>query len=198
MSDDDRHVDICTSLLLRMVMMMMAVMRMIAERFLQLLMLAAYRNAVDVNRYRHDKTRRFPAVAGRRRPASAGLVAGTPADRSRQQRAATAALHHAGLDSLPLGTPVLEPYLDLDLAEAQLTRDHRPLGQGQVLLAVELLLQLEQLVASERRPSSPMSAARTRGPGGREGRRRLGRVVRRVARRRAVHVDDAVGPALDV
>jgi len=206
MPDDDGHVHARPSLLLRMVVM--TVMRVMAERFLQLLMLAAYRDAVDVNRYRHDNTRRFPAVAGRRRPAAAaaGVVAGSPADAARQQRAGTGALHDAGLDSLPLGAPVLEPDLHLDLAEAQLARDHRALGQRQVLLAVELLLELEQLVARERRPPSPVPAApRTRGSGRRDGRRRLrGPVVRRATRRRrrrTVHVDDAAvgrGPTLDV
>ena len=60
MSDDEWHVYASTSLLLLLLWMrlMMTVMRMsvLAERFLQLLMLAAYRNAVDVYRYRHNKT----------------------------------------------------------------------------------------------------------------------------------------------
>ena len=141
MSDDDWHVH-TTSLLL---WMMMTLMLMLAERFLQLLMLAAYRNAVDVHRYWHHKSRRFPAVALHRRPdaASAHRVAGAPAHTARQQRAATATLNHPGLDALPLGTPVLKPDLDLYLAETQLTRDHGALGQRQILLAVELLLQLQ-------------------------------------------------------
>jgi len=125
MSDDDRHVHTSTSLLLWMVTLML----MLPERFLQLLMLAAYRDAVDVHRYWHHKSRRFPAVARHRCPDTAGRVAGAPTDAARQQRAATAALNHPGLDALPLGSAVLEPDLDLYLAETQLARDHGALGQ---------------------------------------------------------------------
>jgi len=101
-------------------------------------------------------------------------------------------MHHPGFDALPLGSSVLEPDLDLYLAEAQLTRDHRALGQRQVFLAVELFLQLKQLVAGERRAAPSMSAAaRTRtcrrGLGGRHG---LG-VIQRVILM-TVNVDDAV------
>jgi len=132
MSDNEWHVYTSTSLLLMMLVRvrLMTVMRMtmLTERFLQLLVLAAYCDAVDVHRYGHDKTRRFPAVARYRRPDTAGKVAGSPAD-SRQQRATTAALHHTSLDPLPLGSPVLKPDLDLDFAETQLTCDHRALGQ---------------------------------------------------------------------
>jgi len=206
MSDDDWHVYTGTTLLLLLLLrMMMTVMRMslLAKRFLQLLVLAAYRDAIDVHRYRHDEPRRFPVVARRRSPATASAGKIAPADPARQQRAAAAAaLHHPGLDALPLGSPVLKPDLDLDLAETQLTRDHRALGQRQVLLAVKLLLQLEQLIAGERRTSSPMSpaaAAETRGRSGRrQGRHRLG--LRRVIGR-DVYVDNAVvgrGPTLDV
>jgi len=128
MPDDDWHVHTSTSLLLRM---MMTLMLMLTERLLQLLMLAAYRDAVDVHRYWHHKSRRFSAVASHRCPdtASAGRVAGASTDAARQERAATAALNHPGLDALPLGSAVLEPDLDLHLAETQLTRDHRAFGQ---------------------------------------------------------------------
>jgi len=126
-------------------------------------MLAAYRNAIDVHWYRHDKTRCLPVVARHGGAAAASAVklrAGAPADSaSGQQRAAATTLHHAGLHALPLGSTVLKPDFDLDLAEAQLAGDHRALGQRQILLAVELLLELEQLVAGERRASSSMSAA---------------------------------------
>lgn len=52
-------------------------------------------------------------------------------------------------DALPLGPAVLEPDLHLDLGELQGVRDLRPLRQGQVLLGMELLLELEQLLARE-------------------------------------------------
>jgi len=89
MSHDDWHVYTSTSLLL-LSMMMLTVMRMsvmLAQRFLELLMLAAYCNAVDVYRYWYDKPRRFPAVVRRRRPDAAcraGVVAGAAADSARQ------------------------------------------------------------------------------------------------------------------
>ncbi|MEE6527049.1 hypothetical protein FKM82_028104 [Ascaphus truei] len=60
------------------------------------------------------------------------------------------------LDSLPLGSAVLEPDFDLDLAELQGVGYLGPLGEGQVLLAVELLLQLQELLAGERRPPPPV------------------------------------------
>ena len=110
------------------------------------------------------------------------------------QRAAPspAAVYHAGLDALPLGAPVLKPDLDLYLAEAQLAGDHRALGQRQVLLAVELLLQFEQLVAGERRAAPTVAAARRdRGSARRRRQARRGLGVRRWRARRTVHVDDA-------
>lgn len=59
----------------------------------------------------------------------------------------------AGLDPLPLGAPVLEPDLHLHLAQLERVRDVRALRERQVLLAEELLLQLQQLLAGESRPS---------------------------------------------
>ncbi len=50
---------------------------------------------------------------------------------------------HAGLHALPLGAAVLEPDLDLDLAEPQRMGDLRALGEAEVLLGVKLLFQLE-------------------------------------------------------
>jgi len=48
---------------------------------------------------------------------------------------------------LPLHAPVLEPDLDLPLREAQGVRDLDPAAAGQVAVEVELLLQLQRLVA---------------------------------------------------
>lgn len=69
----------------------------------------------------------------------------------------------SGLDALPLGAAVLEPDLHLHLAELERVRDLRALGERQVLLAVELLLQLEQLLAGERGPSAAALARRAAG-----------------------------------
>jgi len=99
--------------------------------------LTARGDTVDVDRYRHDQAR----------------STGVPVAR----RSSVAVEQHARLDALPLGPAVLEPDLDLDLAEAQLARDRRALGERQVLLAGELSFELHQLVAAERRPSPPPS-----------------------------------------
>ena len=56
-----------------------------------------------------------------------------------------------GILLLPLGAPVLKPDLDLDLGEAQLQRDLRPLRQRQVLLPVKLAFQLRQLTHANTR-----------------------------------------------
>lgn len=64
-----------------------------------------------------------------------------------------------GLDPFPLGAPVLEPDLHLNLAQLERMRDLGALGQRQVLLAVELLLQLQQLLAGERGAPPPVLAA---------------------------------------
>ena len=65
----------------------------------------------------------------------------------------------SGFDPFPLGAPVLEPDLHLHLAQLERMRDLRALGERQVLLAVELLLQLQQLLAGERRPPPPVLPA---------------------------------------
>ena len=81
---------------------------------------------------------------------------------------------YPGLDSLPLGSPVLEPDLDLHLGQPEVVSYLGPLGQTQILLAVELLtrsrgqtsdliltltltdlLQLQELLAGEGRPPPP-------------------------------------------
>jgi len=62
-SNNDWHVYTGTSLLLLGVVMTVMRMSLLAERFLQLLMLTTYCNAIDVHRYRHHKTRSFPAAA---------------------------------------------------------------------------------------------------------------------------------------
>jgi len=60
---------------------------------------------------------------------------------------------------LPLHPPVLEPDLDLSLGETELVRDLDASPAGEVAVEVELLLQLERLVASVRRTSSLAVAA---------------------------------------
>ena len=59
------------------------------------------------------------------------------------------------LHPLPLGPPVLEPDLHLDLTQPQVVSYLRSLRQAEVLLAVELLLQLQQLLAGEGCPPPP-------------------------------------------
>jgi len=60
---------------------------------------------------------------------------------------------------LPLHPPVLEPDLDLSLGETELVRDLDASPAGEVAVEVELLLQLQRLVASVRRTSSLAVAA---------------------------------------
>ena len=81
---------------------------------------------------------------------------------------------YPGLDSLPLGSPVLEPDLHLHLGQPEVVSYLGPLRQTQILLAVELLtrsrgqtsdliltltltdlLQLQELFAGEGRPPPP-------------------------------------------
>jgi len=125
LSDDDGHVLLLlllgTMVMVVMVMLMMALMMrcvVVAERLLELLMLAANRDPVHVDRYRHDEPRRrLPALTG----------AGVDAPAARQQRAPAAsapAVHHAGLDALPLGAPVLEPDFHLQRCAQKLTKKH--------------------------------------------------------------------------
>ena len=64
-------------------------------------------------------------------------------------------MHQPGLDPLPLGPAVLEPDLHLHLGQPQGVGDLRALGQREVLFAVELLLQLQQLFTGEGRATSP-------------------------------------------
>lgn len=64
-----------------------------------------------------------------------------------------------GLDLLlELHPPVLEPDLDLSFGEAEGVRHLDPPSPRQVVVGVELLLQLERLVAGVRLPSSPPEA----------------------------------------
>lgn len=110
-----------------------------AGSLLHLLMLAANGDSVDVHGDGHNDLGLVALVA---------LTTGSaPEPRPR--------VHQPGLDPLPLGPPVLKPYFDLHLGESECTRNVRALGEGQVLLAVELLLQLQQLLAGERRATSP-------------------------------------------
>ena len=68
-----------------------------------------------------------------------------------------AALIHLGLGQpLGLGAPVLEPDLDLGLAQLQLIRKLRPLRDGEVGLLPVLPLQSTQLGRRERRPRLPV------------------------------------------
>ena len=60
------------------------------------------------------------------------------------------------LEPLGLGPPVLEPDLDLGLGELELGGELGPLGDRQVLLLPELLLQAVQLLGREGRPRLPV------------------------------------------
>lgn len=66
----------------------------------------------------------------------------------------------AGFDPFPFGPAVLEPDFDLDLAEFERVRDLRALGEGQILLTVKLLLEFQQLFASESSPPPPALSRR--------------------------------------
>lgn len=68
-------------------------------------------------------------------------------------------VHVSSLHAFPLRAPVLEPDLHLHFAQFERMRDLGALGEGQVLLAVELLFQLQQLLAGERRPPPPVLPA---------------------------------------
>ena len=68
---------------------------------------------------------------------------------------------NTSLDTLPLCPPVLEPDLDLDLGQTEVVGNLRPLAEAEILLAVELLLELQQLLAGEGGPPSPGLARAT-------------------------------------
>ena len=61
---------------------------------------------------------------------------------------------------LELHAPILEPDLDLPLGETELVRHLYPSPARQVVVGVELLLELERLVAGVRLPTSPPQAMR--------------------------------------
>jgi len=74
----------------------------------------------------------------------------------RRDVAAVAALSVAAFGFVlffPLHPPVLEPYLDLPLGQAQGVRDLDPPPPGQVPVEVKLLLQLQRLVPGVRLPA---------------------------------------------
>ncbi len=107
-----------------------------SPRSLHLLILTTNRHPVHVHWNRHDDL-------GLLRPSfPSGSTAPGP-------RALAPPVDDPGLDPLPLGPSVLEPDFHLDLAEFEMSRDVRSLGEGQVFFAVELLLELEQLLAGE-------------------------------------------------
>lgn len=85
----------------------------------------------------------------------------------------------AGLHAFPLGPAVLEPDFYLHLAEFEGVGDLRALGQREVLFAVELLLQLQELLAGEGSPPPPVLARRRGAACGAAARRGL---LQRVAR----------------
>jgi len=64
-----------------------------------------------------------------------------------------------GVLLLPLGPPVLEPYLHLGLCERQRQRQVEPLAHRQVPRRLELVLERHQLFVRERRPGPPRFAA---------------------------------------
>ena len=75
--------------------------------------------------------------------------------------------------ALPLHAAVLEPDLDLAFGEAERVRDLDPATPGEVAVEVELLLQLERLVARVGRPRALRVVVRAR----RERRRRRRRLT---------------------
>ena len=60
------------------------------------------------------------------------------------------------LQPLGLGPPVLEPDLDLGVAQLEAVRELGPLGDGEVALLQVLLLQLGQLLVGEGSPGLPV------------------------------------------
>jgi len=86
-------------------------------------------------------------TAGGRRPGRA---------RRRHRRAVHV---QPGVLLLPLGPPVLEPYLHLGLGERQRQRQVEPLAHRQVPRRLELVLQRHQLFVRERRPGATRFAA---------------------------------------
>ena len=76
--------------------------------------------------------------------------------RKHRRRGKTQPLQFGLLEPLGLGPPVLEPDLDLCLGELELGGELGPLGDGQVLLLPELLLQAVQLLGRERRSRLPV------------------------------------------
>ena len=66
-------------------------------------------------------------------------------------------VHIRLMESLRLGTPVLEPDLDLGLGEVKLIGELCPLGDAEVLLLLVLFLEVVQLLGSERCSWLPVS-----------------------------------------
>lgn len=67
----------------------------------------------------------------------------------------------SGLNPFPFGPAVLEPDLDLDLAEFKCVRYLGALRQREVLFTVELFLKFKELFAGEGRPPPPALPRRT-------------------------------------
>ena len=76
--------------------------------------------------------------------------------RKHRRRSEAKSLDLGLLEPLGLGPPVLEPDLDLGLGELELGGELGPLGDGQVLLLTELLLQAVQLLGCEGGPGLPV------------------------------------------
>lgn len=70
------------------------------------------------------------------------------------------------LQPLGLGSPVLEPDLDLGLRQVEGTGELRALGNGEVLLLAELPLQREQLRRGEGGPGLSVRLVFSQGAGG--------------------------------
>jgi hypothetical protein len=89
-----------------------------------LLMLSSYCQPIDVDRNRYNQARLAAgshATGTGRRISFAGRSAATTNScrrRSSHSAAAGAAVYNSGLDAFPFGAPILEPDLDLDLAQS--------------------------------------------------------------------------------
>lgn len=126
-------------------------------RLFHLLMLTSNSHSVDMNWYWNDDLRLSLQSSSSRIPSTCPTTRRPTCSSTARLTSPSAGVDYSGLDPLPLGASILEPDLDLDLAEFQLMSDLRSLRQRQILFAVELLLQFQQLFAREGRSSASVT-----------------------------------------